>query len=331
MTPAVGMGRSFREVVLARLARAAVFFVRKAPYPLVTAVFKAVALCAWCFLPYHRKTSAVQLRMALGLENPTLMSLRVFLGHAEILVDAVRYAYMSGEEVKRAVRVEGLEHLERALETGKGVMMITGHVGNWEILSHLPRILSVEFCVMAQRRGDPMIDAIVDDLRSRSGATILPPTGKALMLVRELRKGRVIGMVVDGRHDGADAVMCEVFGMPAPTNPAPAFIAIKGDAVVLPVVAIKNGRCYRVIFTRPVPASDFGASRDAVERLSGWMQSQVEHAVRRDPHQWFWLYSRWIPRSLMKKVVREGLDLEGVVSGAALRRGWTPPGGAPLR
>ena len=95
--------------------------------------------------------------------------------------------------------MEGKEHLDEALASGRGLMIFTGHIGNWEILSHIPRILGTRFCVMADKRNDPLLESIVDEIRSRSGATILPPTGKARMLIRELKKGRTIGMVVDKR------------------------------------------------------------------------------------------------------------------------------------
>jgi KDO2-lipid IV(A) lauroyltransferase len=241
------------------------------------------------------------------------------MNQAEILVDAVRYAYLSDEEIKAKVIVEGKEHLNKALSSGRGLMMITGHIGNWEILSHLPRLLGIQFCVMADRREDPRLESIIDGIRSRSGATILPPTGKALMLIRELRKGNTIGVVVDGRGDEKDGLSCDVFGMPAPTNPAPAFIAIKGSAIVLPVAAVKLKGAYHIAFSRPVDASSYGTGEDGIRSLSAFMQTWVESVVRLHPHQWFWLYSRWIKRSGMRRVIREGLDFKGSVFRHAAR------------
>lgn len=283
------------------------------PYRAVMGLFRALAVLAWALLPYHRRVAAVQMRAALGVTTPCRHTLRVFLNQAEILVDTVRYAYMDDTAIRRKVRVDGVEHLRRARAKGKGIMMITGHIGNWEILSHIPRILGIDFCVMADRRNDERLEAMVDGIRSRSGATILPPTGKALALVRELRKGRTIGMVVDGRHDGPDAHMCDVLGMAAPTNPAPAFIALKGDAVVLPVAAFRERGGYRIVFSDPVVSRDFGSDRQAAHRLSAWMQSWVSETVRQHPTEWFWLYSRWTTRPEMRRIIRRHGDLRAHV------------------
>lgn len=191
--------------------------------------------------------------------------------------------------------------------------MITGHIGNWEILSHLPRLLPVRFCVMADVRKDPRLESIIDGIRSRSGATILPPKGKALMLIRELRKGNTIGMIVDQRGRRRDGLFCDVFGLPAPTNPAPAFIALKGDALVLPVYALKEGRGFRIRFERAADARSFGKGEIAIQALSDFMQSWVSSVVRSHPDQWFWLHSRWVKRSTMRKILKHGLDFRTVV------------------
>jgi KDO2-lipid IV(A) lauroyltransferase len=286
-------------------ARAFLLLIRVLPYPAALALFRGLAVIAWMVDAFHRTVALTQIRSALPAENAALLTIKVFMNQADILVDTIRYAYLSDDEIRARVRVDGREHLDKALASGRGIMMLTGHVGNWEILLHLPRILGIGFCVMADRRNDPRLEAIVNEIRALTGATILPPTGKALMLIRELRKGRTIGIVADGRAGPKDAVYCDVFGMPAPTNPAPAFIAIKGNALVLPVCAHKIGGTYRIRFAEPFDAAAGGAGDEAVRDLSARMQSWVESMVGEQPHQWFWLYSRWVNRSDMREIIRQ--------------------------
>ncbi|HVN72164.1 MAG TPA: hypothetical protein VMU10_09105 [Desulfomonilia bacterium] len=287
--------------------------IRFLPYPIVTALFRFLAALAFLVDPYHRKVAAVQMRAGLCIGTARLHVLKVFMNQADILVDAVRYAYLSDEQIRKKLRVEGKENLEEALASGRGLMMITGHIGNWEILSHIPRVTGTQFCVMADVRKDPKLEAIVDNIRSRSGATILPPKGKALMLIRELKKGRTIGIIVDNRGEEKDGLLCDVLGMPAPTNPAPAFIAVKGNALVLPVYIVKQRDGYCIRFTKAVDAASFGIGQEAVQGLSDFMQSWVSSVVRMYPDQWFWLYSRWLKRTDMRRIIREGLDFREYV------------------
>ena len=296
-----------------RSALLGVYLIRRLPSLLVLGILRPLAALAFLLDPFHRRVALTQMRSALGRPVDWPLVLKVFMNEVDILVDAVRYAYMSDEEIRARVKVEGKGHLDEALASGRGLMMITGHIGNWEILSHIPRLLGTQFCVMADVRADERLESIVDSIRSRSGATILPPKGKALMLIRELKKGHTIGMVVDNRGDKKDSLFCDVLGMPAPTNPAPAFIAMKGNALVLPVYAVKRQGGYTIRFSRAVDAQSFGNGQEAIQGLSDFMQSWVSDVVKDHPDQWFWLYSRWVRRPEMRRIVKQRLDFKEYV------------------
>jgi len=301
------------------LARGGLELIRLMPYRMAIGLGRFLGRLAWRLDAFHRKASQIQMRHALGDAYRPELVREVFMFHGDILVDAVKYAYLSEEEIRRRIDIEGQEHLDRALATGRGLMLITGHIGNWEMLAHLHRVLGIRFCVMADVREDPRIEGLVNGLRVRSGATILPPTGKARMLIRELKKGRTIGMVVDKRGKPKGGLSCTVFGMPAVTNPAPAFIAIRGKALVLPVYVVKRNESYHICFSRAVDTAGFGEGKEGIQALSDFMQSWVASVVSQYPDQWFWLYSRWLTRPDMRRVLRQSLDFREYVSRKAAR------------
>jgi len=295
------------------LIKGGIALINALPYPLAVSLGRFIGLLGWLADPFHRRAAEIQLRHCLGDRYRPSIVPRVFMHHGDILVDTIKYAYMDDEEIKERIIIEGKENLDKALSSKKGIMMITGHLGNWEVMAHLPRLLGIQFCVMADVRNDPGIEAVVDDLRSRSGATILPPKGKALMLIRELKKGNIIGVIVDQRGKRSDMLFCDFFGLPAPTNPAPAFIAIKGDAVILPVSSMKENGRYCMAFHSPREASSFGSGKTAIASLSAFMQTWLESMVKKSPEQWFWLHCRWTRRSEMRKLIRSGGDFRSFV------------------
>ena len=296
------------------IIRAVIRLIRFLPYPLLLSFSRFLSMIAYLADPFHRKVAGIQMSSALGLRNPWRLVLKVFMNQGDILVDTIKYAYMSTEEIRAKIIVEGREHLDEALASKRGLLMFTGHIGNWETLSHFSRLLNVEFCIMADVRNDPRLDSIIDEIRSRSGATILPPKGKALMLIKELRKGRTIGMVVDKRGNLKDRFFCPIFGIPAPTNPAPAFIAIKGNALVLPVYIVKLHGIYHIRILKTVDSASFGEGVGAIQALSDFMQTTLASVVEQYPDQWFWLYSRWVRRSDMRRIIRDGLDFREFVT-----------------
>ena len=294
-----------------------VSLIRVLPYRPSIIMGRMLGALAWLIDPFHRRIADLQMRYALKDSYRKLYTIKVFMNHGDIAVDTIKFAYMSTKEMKKRIFIEGRENIEAALALKRGVMLITGHIGNWEMLAHISRLMDIEFCVMADIRGDPKLESIIDGIRSRSGATILPPKGKALMLIKELKKGKIIGMVVDQRGRRGDKMLCEMFGMPAPTNPAPAFIALKGDAVIVPVYAIKHHDFYRICFGDIVDAKSFGKGKEAIRKLSDYMQSWVESVVKMYPDQWFWLHSRWIRRSDMRRILRSGQDFKSYVHSQA--------------
>ena len=295
------------------LAKGVLALIRLMPYRMALSTGRSLALVAWAADPFHRKAARIQMRHALGDACSPALERKVFMFHGDILVDAVKFSFMPDEEIEARVSIEGREHLDRALAADRGLMLITGHIGNWEMLAHLSRLLGVQFCVMADVREDPRLESLVNDLRLRSGATILPPKGKALMLIRELKKGNIIGVIVDQRGKRSDMLFCDFFGLPAPTNPAPAFIAIKGDAVILPVSSMKENGRYCMAFHSPREASSFGSGKTAIASLSAFMQTWLESMVKKSPEQWFWLHCRWTRRSEMRKLIRSGGDFRSFV------------------
>jgi len=134
------------------------------------------------------------------------------------------------------------------------------------------------------------------------------------------------GMMVDQRHQKKYGLICDLLGMPAITTPAPAFIALKGDAIILPVSSSKGqGKTYRVRFEKPIDPREFGTIDDNTERLSDGAPTEAEQkisdsiqawltsVIRTYPDQWLWLHSRWVRRKYMKKIFKEGLDFREFV------------------
>ena len=292
-----------------------ILLIRHLPYVFVLSVFRSLSMVVWFLVPYHRKVAGIQMRAALGRKDVRYPVRKVFMNHADIVVDTIRYAYMSDDQIRSRIVVEGKEHMDEAQASGRGVMMITGHISNWEILGHMKKVMGTEFSIMADIRKDPRLEAIVNDIRVRCGATILPPSGTYHLLVDELKAGKTIGMVIDMRGGKKEDIYCEVFGMNAPTKTAPASIALQGNALIMPVYTIKQGSTYHWYFDKAVDAAEFGKGDDAIRKLTQHMQSWIASVVRKHPEHWFWLYSRWLKRSDMRRVIRNNLDFKEYVAG----------------
>jgi KDO2-lipid IV(A) lauroyltransferase len=302
--------------ILVAAIKSIIWFFRIIPYPAAICIGRGLAAIVYAFAARERKIAEIQMKAALNDDFKPEMIKKVFLNHADVFVDAIRYAYMDDKEIVKRIQITGAENLRAAQESGRGVMMISSHAGNWEIQAHIARMLGVEFCVMADLRDNSEIAKLINDLRRRTGATILPPTGKLLMLVRELKRGRTIGVIIDKRGEKGTTLFCDFFGMPALTNPAPAFIASKGDALIVPVYSMREGYSYKITICPAVDTRIF--SGDVIQSISDYMHGWTESIIRKKPERWTWTYSRWIRRSEMKEVIKNSLNFkEFVIAKAA--------------
>ncbi len=306
------------EKIAVSLIKSVIWLFRKAPYSVAIKTGRVIASMVYLFALRERKIAGVQMKAALGEAFEPVMVWEVFLYHSDVFVDTIRYAYMDDDEIAERVEISGADNLMAAKASGRGIMLVISHAENWEILANVSRMLNVEFCVMADLRDNTRIATLINDIRRRTGVTILPPTGKILMLVKELRRGRTIAFIVDKRGEKGTELYCDFFGMPALTNPAPAFVASKGDALIVPVYCERNGYSYSVTICPAVDTRSF--SGDVIQSISDFMQSWVESVIRKRPSRWTWTYSRWIRRSEIKEVIRDRLDFKEFVKSKAAEK-----------
>lgn len=297
------------------LAKGAVTLIRVMPSSPAHALGQGLGVLAWLLDTFHRRTAEIQMRGTLGRDYSRCMPLKVFMHHGIILVDAIQYAFMDAGEIKKRIVIEGRQHIEKALASGRGVMLIEGHIGNWEITMHIPKLIDIEFSTMMNERKDAGLESLIQELRTQTGIRRLPPKGGMIeTLVTAMKQGKSIFMAIDQRGPRKNTFRCNLLGLPALTSLAPAFIAIKGDALVVPVSIIRVSGVYHVRFEKPWDSREFctdtltNGSRvrmkdPSVKRLSASMQDWMNSVIREYPEQWIWLYSRWTRRSEMRRLI----------------------------
>jgi KDO2-lipid IV(A) lauroyltransferase len=197
------------------------------------------------------------------------------------------------ENLERLVEIEGLEHVRAAYARGRGVLLFTGHLGNWELLSQVHGLLGMKMTAVARPIDNPWVDRMLNRLRSRTGIRVVHKRNAMRDMVRTLRAGEGVGLLIDqdARHQG---IFVPFFGRPASTTPALALLALRTGAPVIPFSCLARGDGrYRIVYEPEVEvrASD---DRDAdVVRLTARCTAILEAWVRNDPARWLWMHRRW--------------------------------------
>ncbi|MBV9108535.1 MAG: lysophospholipid acyltransferase family protein [Gemmatimonadetes bacterium] len=195
--------------------------------------------------------------------------------------------------VDRTVPV-GWHLLEEALAEGKGVILVTGHYGNWEIAAATVASRGTPISAIVRRQGNLLVDARLDGLRRNLGVETITQREAPSRVPRLLRKNRVIGIVgdQDARRAG---VFVPFFGRLASTHRGPALFALKLGAPVFACVARRlPGREVRYeVSGQRVPVVRTGDLEADVQALTAELAARLEGEVRKAPEQYFWFHRRW--------------------------------------
>jgi KDO2-lipid IV(A) lauroyltransferase len=186
--------------------------------------------------------------------------------------------------------------LEAALARGKGVVFVSGHVGNWELLARRVARSGFPCQSIAKETTDPRLTELVARFRARGGVRSIwrGQEGAARAMLRALRGGEILGILID-QDTRVQSVFVPFFGQLAATPRAAADLALRTGAAVVTGFCHREGPGYRLSMEEvPVPQ---GEDRDALAvQLTAALSERIEAAIRRTPEQWVWMHQRWKTR-----------------------------------
>jgi KDO2-lipid IV(A) lauroyltransferase len=212
-------------------------------------------------------------------------------------VATFRLGRMDVSEVRARTDLVGFEPLREAWAQGKGLIVITGHMGNWEIGGASIAAHGVPVEVVAQRQRNPLFDADLNANRKRLGMTVIERREAPKAVLRSLRSGKAVGIVADQnvRHGG---VFVDFFGRQAATARGTALFAIRTGSPIF-VGAARRLPGFPQRYRMTIDRVDFSPTGDVdgdVLRLTEVHTKYLERKVREAPEQYFWQHRRWKTR-----------------------------------
>ena len=189
--------------------------------------------------------------------------------------------------------VEGWEEIEEVMAKGKGAVLVTGHIGNWELAGAYVAARGVPLDAIVRGMANPLFDAYLNNTREAIGMTIVHDSEAVRRTPRSLRAGRAVAFVADQGVMGLASTFVPFFGRPAKTPRGAAVFALRFNVPVVFVVALRqpNGR-YRIVVER-IEAPQTGDRDRDVDAIVARFTQHLEKWVRAVPAQYFWQHRRW--------------------------------------
>jgi KDO2-lipid IV(A) lauroyltransferase len=210
----------------------------------------------------------------------------------------------SPDEVREYVSIEGLEHFQAGLERGHGVLLVTAHLGNWELMGAR---LTQEFplTVVARPTSNSGVEAHMQAVRTHSGMSVLSKHAASRAVLNVLRANEVVGILPD-QYARKEGVVMPMFGHPTRFVPGVSRLAMLADATIVPAFGVRrtpwlsDGRI--VATASPGFQLQRSESRDTASREAAALEgtrrivAEIEKGVQQYPEQWLWLHRRWRPK-----------------------------------
>jgi KDO2-lipid IV(A) lauroyltransferase len=189
--------------------------------------------------------------------------------------------------------VQGWSIVEERLARGKGLLVVTGHLGNWELGGAYVAARGLPIDVVARHMNNPLFDRYLTRTRQRIGMTVVHDEQAVRRVPRSLRSGRAVAFLVDQGALGLASTWVPFFGRYAKTPRGPAVFALRLNTPVVFGVALRrpSGK-YQLTF-EPIEVTDTGDREADVDRIVADYTAVLERWVRRAPEQYLWHHRRW--------------------------------------
>ncbi|WP_179490692.1 lysophospholipid acyltransferase family protein [Granulicella arctica] len=290
-----------REVLEFLLVWIAVHTLRLLPRSLARRIGAGIGSIALKRLGRLRKVGLQNLHLAFP-QMPEADRLRilenVYRNLGWLLAEFCQMATYTPESAGKFIRYDGLEHYLAARERGKGVLVLTGHLGAWELSSFYHSLVGYPMGLVIRRLDNPLVDRFVNRIRCLHGNRVIHKDDFARGLIASMRAGETVGILMDTNMTPPQGLFVPFFDIPACTASGLARVALKTGAAVVPGFLLWEEREQQYIlrFGEELTLEHTGDSEADTMANTALFTAVIERYIRQYPDQWLWMHRRWKTR-----------------------------------
>jgi KDO2-lipid IV(A) lauroyltransferase len=275
------------------VAAALVGALRRLPLPAAQRVAELTARLLDRLVPKLRRVARKNLSFAypqLSEADRERIIAGVFRNVARMILAVARFPDLNASNIGDWVGYQGLEHYNEAKRRGKGILIATAHLGNWELSAFAHALMTEPMNVMVRPLDNPKIDRLIETRRTLSGNRLIYKQDGARAVLKALRNNEAVGILIDQNTAATEGVFVDFFGNPACANSGFVKLAYHSQAVVIPGFAVWDADRYVIHFLPPIELTGDEAAD------TQHIHDKMEQVIRQYPDQWMWIHRRWKTR-----------------------------------
>ena len=245
----------------------------------------------------HRDIAMENLTYAFGFQKQPQeikkIAQQVFVNLMQVVFEIGWSLQLKESHFPEHFRIDGYHHIKNAYEKGRGVLALTAHFGNWELLTIIALMIRFPLNIVVRPLDFKPLDHFIFNLRTRYGAKIIPKQRSLHSIIKCLNRGEMVALLMDQNVDWYEGVFVDFMGHRACTNKGLAFLALKTDAPVIPVFLIREKKGFKAEFGPEISTLRTGDKQKDIEINTQEYNRIIENVIHRYPDQWFWIHQRW--------------------------------------
>ncbi len=273
-------------------------FISNILYKYISRIGKVLGILVYFIDVRHRRIVRRNLKFVYPEwppERVKKISKRIFQNLGITILEICQMICFSSDDIIDKVKIRGEEHLLNAMHNNKGVILISAHLGNWEIVPLFwPLYFNTPITIVARKIRNKIINRWIYGLRTRFGSRVIYKDVAMPEMTRTLRQGQILGILIDQGMKSSIGVKISFFNKFVTATPGAALLAMRCKSPVLPAFCTRNDDGTFTINIEPPlvlkRTDDLSADLKTNTQI---MTDAIEKAVRKYPEQWFWVHKRW--------------------------------------
>jgi KDO2-lipid IV(A) lauroyltransferase len=218
---------------------------------------------------------------------------RSYINFTKSMIELASLPRFDSEKLLQLVRIHGRENMDAAFAEGKGVIVVTGHFGSWELLGAAGVATGFPADIIVGEQTNTLVDDYINDIRRSAGIGVIPKGIAVRGVFRSLKKNRLIAILSD--QDARSAgIFVDFFGIPSSTYPgASQFVVKTGCPMVFCRIVRSKDETHDAWFEPAMHADKEAGAEEEIRRLTATFTKELENAIRKNPDHYFWPHKRW--------------------------------------
>ncbi len=219
---------------------------------------------------------------------------QIYRNFCKTLIEFAKIVHWNKKTVGKFVQIKGLDNLRLAKEKGRGVILFTGHIGNWHIMGRALTLSGYTITNVIKRQKNPWVaNWIAKTIGRINMKTIFQSKNSPREIIKSLRNNEIVEFLGD-LHAGDEGVFVDFFGRPASTYMGPVVLAMRTGAPIVVAVDVRlKGNIHQVFIEEPIYLRQGKVQKEDVVKYLSLLTKRLEKYIIEYPNQWFWLHNRW--------------------------------------